>query len=314
MTPLQALARAVAAGRAGQPLGKSTTDALATVLRKLQDGADPAVALGLPKKNGRPVDAEARRLDAQRLARVVQLHRFDGYTLEQAVTRALVELPGPSQATVVENHWRGKGDDDKVLFRKQWVGRLRKSGEVLAIDLAEEAATPPASADGERPTPEEDFLSDAHWKMRDKERRTTARGLGRLAGDYIQAARKVMPDNPNGTPGAPCYFLFSHALELCFKAFLRERGLSAKVLGNSVFGHDLRACYRAAKELRLKEVFAMTAADMRVLLLLADMTDGHRLRYLKTGLVRLPEVSHAEQFAVRLQRAVARLVGCPAVA
>ncbi len=92
----------------------------------------------------------------------------------------------------------------------------------------------------------------------DEEERTTPTGLARYAFEYIDAARLV--DTHHGKrPGfelvspVPAYFLAAHGIELTLKAYLRHEGVSVRDLSRR-YGHDLHACYRKAKELRLLDL------------------------------------------------------------
>jgi hypothetical protein len=49
----------------------------------------------------------------------------------------------------------------------------------------------------------------------------------------------------------PNSFLYSHAFELFFKAFLRMRGVSARALGRKPYRHDLRYLYGDCRRLGL---------------------------------------------------------------
>lgn len=145
--------------------------------------------------------------------------------------------------------------------------------------------------------------------------RTTAIGLARFAYEYIDAA--ILVDQKHGArPGyermspIPAYFLALHGIELSFKAFLRFKGVSVRELRSPHhLGHDLRRCYRKAKELGLREVFNMRADDMRAMLLLLDLNEMQGLRYIRTGLKHFPSWAIVEPFAVRLHQAVAEQVG-----
>lgn len=155
-----------------------------------------------------------------------------------------------------------------------------------------------------------DFLSEEI----PEEERTTAIGLARYAYEYIDAARLV--DEHHGARKGfefvspiPSYFLATHGIELTLKAFLRHNGISARELGSRKYGHDLRACYRKAKELGLKDVFDMQADDMRAMLMLIELNKGMGLRYIRTGFKQFPSWAIVEPFAVRLHQAVAPLVG-----
>jgi N-acetylglutamate synthase-like GNAT family acetyltransferase len=53
----------------------------------------------------------------------------------------------------------------------------------------------------------------------------------------------------------PAYFLAMHSIELSLKAFMRLRGVTVHELRSRKYGHGIRACYRKAKELGLREHF-----------------------------------------------------------
>lgn len=149
----------------------------------------------------------------------------------------------------------------------------------------------------------------------DEELRTTALGLCRFAYDYIEAARVVDTHQGAGSgyervSSMPAYFLAMHGIELTLKAFLRYRQISAQSLRSQDFKHDLRKCYRKAKELGLRNAFRMSSADIRAMLLLIQLNEYQGLRYIRTGLKRFPSWAIVEPFAVRLHQAVAPLVGC----
>lgn len=145
--------------------------------------------------------------------------------------------------------------------------------------------------------------------------RTTAIEFARFAYEYIDAAMLV--DQNHGArsgfeivSSTPAYFLALHGIELSFKAFLRHKGVTVRELRSPKhFGHDLRRCYRKAKELGLREVFKMRADDMRALLLLLELNEMQGLRYIRTGLKRFPSWAIVEPFAVRLHQAVAKQIG-----
>ena len=146
------------------------------------------------------------------------------------------------------------------------------------------------------------------------EYRTTATGLARFAYEYIDAAMLV--DERHGQrPGfehispVPAYFLAMHGIELTLKAFLRHKGVEAKMLRSRELGHDIRACYRKAKELGLRDVFRMRADDLRAMLLLLQLNNFQGLRYIRTGYQRFPSWAIVEPFAVRLHQSVAPMVG-----
>jgi hypothetical protein len=146
-----------------------------------------------------------------------------------------------------------------------------------------------------------------------EEERTTARGLARYAYEYIEAARlvdqhhEVRNGNESVSP-IPAYFLVIHGIELTLKAYLRHHLVTPRELSRKQYGHDLRACYRKAKELGLRECFKMHSNDMRAMLMLIELNKNHELRYIRTGSKHFPSWAIVEPFAVRLHQAVAPLV------
>jgi hypothetical protein len=147
-----------------------------------------------------------------------------------------------------------------------------------------------------------------------EEERQTAHGLARYAYEYIDAA--ILVDEKHGArkgyefvSPVPAYFLAHHGLELTLKAFLRHHGMKPKELRSMKFGHDLKACYRKAKELGLRDVFKMKADDMRAMLLLVELNDFQGLRYIRTGFHRYPSWAIVEPLVVRLHQAVAEAIG-----
>jgi hypothetical protein len=148
-----------------------------------------------------------------------------------------------------------------------------------------------------------------------EDERTTAIGLARYAYEYLDAAMLV-EEHHGARPGheeispIPAYYLASHAIELTLKAFLRHRGIPVRHLRSSKhFGHNLRACYRKAKELGLKEIFKANSNDLRAFWLLIQLNQQHELRYIRTGLKRFPSWAIVEPLAVRLHQAVSPHVG-----
>lgn len=156
--------------------------------------------------------------------------------------------------------------------------------------------------------------SEAPPTETDEEARTSAIGLARYAYEYLEAAMLV-DKTIGGKPGfelvspIPAYFLALHSIELSLKAYLRHHGVTSRELRSKKFGHDIRACYRKAKELGLRDHFKMRAEDMRAMLMLIDMNEDHALRYIRTGYRRFPSWAIVEPFAVRLHQAVAPHVG-----
>jgi len=148
----------------------------------------------------------------------------------------------------------------------------------------------------------------------DDEGRQTPMGLARYAYEYIEAA--ILVDNQMGAkpghefvPPIPAYFLALHGIELTLKAFMRHKGMSARQLRSKDFGHDVRRCYRKAKELGLREIIRLDSGDLRAMLMLLDLNEYQALRYIRTGAKTFPSWAIVEPFAVRLHQAVANDIG-----
>lgn len=164
MTPLQALAQVVEAGRAGQPPTPDALDALAAVLQALQDGTDPGKALGLKRATaGRP--PADKTLEGQAVRRMLEL-RNQRLDLSDAKIAELVTAElGVAYATLYQNWFQGKGKknqkvDDRVerAYRGETVRKvtpLRAKLEREQWEDAELTAEPPPMPD--RPDPSGDF-------------------------------------------------------------------------------------------------------------------------------------------------------------
>jgi len=148
-------------------------------------------------------------------------------------------------------------------------------------------------------------------KPPDEEHRTTARGLARYAYEYIEAAILVERNDPRPThiSPIPAYFLALHGIELTLKSFLRHKGVSARELRGSKYGHDLHACHRKAKELGLLNLFQEHPNDIDAMRMLVGLNEHQALRYIQTGMKQFPLWSLVEPLAVRLHQAVAAEVG-----
>jgi hypothetical protein len=87
----------------------------------------------------------------------------------------------------------------------------------------------------------------------------------------------------------PIYYLYSHAVELALKSYLRTCGVSVKDLGRK-FGHDLNRLLQGCVErgLVLKPVPEAFVPEM--VGMLADLGRNHEFRYVTIGLKRYPEL------------------------
>ena len=78
-----------------------------------------------------------------------------------------------------------------------------------------------------------------------------------LANNYIVAADRLL-ENPTPQTFVPALFLLAHALELHFKAFLMDRGISERKLKSREIGHDLVACFRESRNNGLSKFLSLT--------------------------------------------------------
>jgi len=144
-----------------------------------------------------------------------------------------------------------------------------------------------------------------------EECRTTSIGLARYAFEYIEAGILVECNDqtPTHISPIPAYFLALHGVELTLKSFLLHKGLTAKELRGSKYGHDLHACNKKAKELGLHSVFKEYPSDDKAMRLLVALNEHQGLRYINIGMKHFPLWSIVEPFAVRLHQSVALEVG-----
>ena len=144
MTPLQALAQAVKAGRAGQPPAPEALAVLADVLQALQDGTDPGSVFA-PRPRGRPYWSALRDRNFWRVVTVVDLEQ-QGLTYKEARERVLVGNPrtgaGPLDA--------GPSDSQLRKHVQQW-------REAAKQWLSDDALVPNPPPMQDRPDASEDF-------------------------------------------------------------------------------------------------------------------------------------------------------------
>jgi len=138
--------------------------------------------------------------------------------------------------------------------------------------------------------------------------------IARYAYEYVEAARLIDERDADRHPGnlispIPAYFLALHGIELTLKAYLRHKGVTVRELRSKTYGHDVHACYRKAKELRLLDRFNEHPSDVKALNMLIDLNRDQGLRYIKTGAKEFPLWSIVYPLAVRLHQAVAPVVG-----
>ncbi|HEX3536436.1 MAG TPA: hypothetical protein VHU15_06685 [Stellaceae bacterium] len=103
----------------------------------------------------------------------------------------------------------------------------------------------------------------------------------------------------------PIYYLYSHAIELTLKAFLRARGVSAAKLRNrELFGHSLQKLWNEclARDIMLDAAPSLVIAE--VVSLLDPYATSYEFRYIRTGFKTLPSLPDIRSAAENLATAV----------
>ena len=102
----------------------------------------------------------------------------------------------------------------------------------------------------------------------------------------------------------PVYYLYSHAIELTLKAFLRSNGLTPHELSRRPWGHDLLKLWEGCFE----RGFTLDQNTCRtigaVVNLLAPYAANFDFRYIRVGIKSLPPLKVVREATERLQAAV----------
>jgi hypothetical protein len=110
----------------------------------------------------------------------------------------------------------------------------------------------------------------------------------RLARDFYTVAERA--SDLEGSLSKPLYFLYFHALELAFKAFLRWHNVSMVVLQKKR-GHQLRKLYEDCRQLGLV-IGTRDQVDIgNIVNLLEGANEYEGLRYFNPDLKSLPTLS-----------------------
>jgi hypothetical protein len=134
--------------------------------------------------------------------------------------------------------------------------------------------------------------------------RTTATGLWTYAESYLEAANFVAKgceaNDCELRHKAPIYFLYAHAIELAFKAFLRSTGVTPKKL-RDCYGHSLISLMDACETKGLREAGRSVELDRAVV----EWLDQERMdfRYIRTGYKSVASLEKVREVATRLVRA-----------
>lgn len=107
---------------------------------------------------------------------------------------------------------------------------------------------------------------------------------------------------------APVYFLYSHAIELTLKAFLRAKGYSAKRLASREFGHQLKVLWRECIEAGLSTQPNNDAFIEGVIETLDPLATAYEFRYFKVGIKQMPPLNELDLAIGRIRAAVEPIV------
>jgi hypothetical protein len=148
----------------------------------------------------------------------------------------------------------------------------------------------------------------------DDDERTNATGLTRFAYEYLNAAfavvaahsRQKVIDRP---APVPVLYLLGHSIELTFKAYLRQHGVTLRQLRK--IGHDLCRGLEDCNALGLGGAYLPTNEQLAALQVLNDVYEAKELEYIRTGFTQWPRYELVEELAVGLFNAVAPLTGFP---
>jgi hypothetical protein len=98
----------------------------------------------------------------------------------------------------------------------------------------------------------------------------------------------------------PIYYLYSHALELTLKSFLRCKGFSVRQLASREFGHKLQVLWDACIENGLGGQEVNKAFVAQVVELLDPFAVDFEFRYVKVGIKSLPTLDAVENAVLDL--------------
>lgn len=136
--------------------------------------------------------------------------------------------------------------------------------------------------------------------MKDDPARSTAHGFWRFAANYLLAARIIeVKIHDEGQLYFPALHLHGLAIELALKAFLLKRGHSLAKLRD--ISHSLSKALTLARRHKLGRTVKLTRNELLAIRILDISYSTHRLRYIVTGSIELPnliEISRASETLV----------------
>jgi HEPN domain-containing protein len=137
---------------------------------------------------------------------------------------------------------------------------------------------------------------------RNKQQDSTAGAFLHMARQYHDAARKLFPQRESIE--MPLYFLYAHAIELLFKAYLRSHGLPIRK------SHDLGMFLQECRQKGLR-----VHLDLENLInLLESENKQHGFRYYRFASTIKPEISYVSETVDKLMAVVSeRVVSNPEI-
>ena len=101
----------------------------------------------------------------------------------------------------------------------------------------------------------------------------------------------------------PIYYLYSHAIELTLKSFLRTKGLTARELSFKPWGHDLLKLWESCVERGFTLDLPTRLETGAVIDLLAPYAVNYEFRYVQVGAKTLPTLDVVREAASTLHAA-----------
>lgn len=102
----------------------------------------------------------------------------------------------------------------------------------------------------------------------------------------------------------PVYYLYSHAMELVLKAYLRSKGLTSNRLRSREYGHKLQLIWEACLAEGLPHHPANDAFVAQMVEILDPFAVDFEFRYIQTGFKSLPTLDAVENAVSELMRTV----------
>lgn len=112
--------------------------------------------------------------------------------------------------------------------------------------------------------------------------------LWSYANEYSKAGKLVWEGNGKTDGPVPAYFLYSHAIELALKAYLRGRGASIPRLKK--LGHDLESILLAAEGEVLEKFCTLSPEHRQAILFIGGQYLDKDLEYGRAGFKQYPRI------------------------